>query len=112
MAMKLKELFNRMIKTATPEQEAAHTLYEELSKPEYNDRRAGFYTDDLHEDMSLVHESIFGWWNPRFLMDNRTKEAYELMDRNEQFGQFTANDVDWESLKDLDNPGWGWLVSD
>ena len=110
--MKLKELFNRMIKTATPEQEAAHTLYEELSKPEYNDRRAGFYTDDLHEDMSLVHESIFGWWKPRFLMDNRTKEAYEFMDCNEQFGQFTANDVDWESLKDMDNPGWGWLVSD
>ena len=45
-------------------------------------------------------------------MDNRTKEAYEFMDRNEQFGQFTANDVGWDSLKDLDNPGWGWLVSD
>ena len=99
--MKLRDLFCKK-KTATPEQEAARDLYDELSKPEYNDRSAGFYTDDLHDDMSLVHESIFGWWKPRFLMDHRTKEAYELMDSNEQFVQFTADDVDWDSLKDLE----------
>ena len=55
--MKLRDLFCKK-KTATPEQEAARALYDELSKPEYNDRSAGFYTDDLHDDMSLVHESI------------------------------------------------------
>ena len=41
-------------------------LYKELSKPEYNSG-SGFYTEDLGEEMSLVHESIFGWWTPDFL---------------------------------------------
>lgn len=99
--MKLKELFCKR-KTVTPKQEAALTLYSELSKPEYNDRSAGFYTEDLHEGMALVHESIYGWWKPRFLMDNRTKEAYVFMGENEHFVQFTADDVDWDSIKDLE----------
>lgn len=33
-------------------------LYKELSKPEYNSG-SGFYTEDLGEEMSLVHESIW-----------------------------------------------------
>lgn len=100
--MKIKDLFCKR-KAVTPDQEAARTLYRELSKPEYNDRRAGFYTDDKGDDMSLVHQSIYGWWKPRFLMDNRTKEAYVFMGENEHFVQFTADDVDWDSLKDLED---------
>ena len=76
-------------------------LYKELSKPEYNSG-SGFYTDDLGEEMSLVHESIFGWWKPRFLMDHRKKEAIEFMGRNQHFVQFTTADVDWDSLKGLE----------
>lgn len=101
MAMKLKELLNRIITAFIPEPSAAHALYVELSKPEYNDRSAGFYTEDRHEDMSLVHESIYGWWKPRFLMDHRAKEACEFMGRNEHFVHFTAADLDWDTSKSL-----------
>lgn len=99
--MRLKELFSK-IKTTVRKPFAAHILYKELTKPEYNNRDAGFYTDEKGDDMSLVHESFFDWWKPRFLMDHRTKEAYEFMDRYEHFVHFTAADVDWDSLKDLD----------
>ena len=76
-------------------------MYTQLMQPEFNDRTAGFYTEDLKEDMSLVHESIYGWWKPRFLIDHRSKEAFEFMDVNECFTNFSQQDVDWNSLKEL-----------
>lgn len=77
-------------------------LYIELCRPEYNQRFvSGFYTESLGEGMSVVHESILGWFKPRFLMDHRSQEAYEFMDLDECFVNFTEADVEWNSLKGL-----------
>lgn len=51
--------------------------------------------------MSLVHQSLFGWWKPRFLMDHRSEEAFEFMDLDECFVNFSETDVDLKSLKGL-----------
>lgn len=77
-------------------------LYIELSRPKYNDSyNSGFYTESLGEGMSLVHQSLWGWWKPRFLMDHRSEEAFEFMDFNECFVNFSETDVDLKSLKGL-----------
>ena len=81
-------------------------LYKELTKPDYKSG-SEFYTDDLGEGMSLIHQSICGWWKPRFLLDHRSKEASEFLDQNEIFVQFSEQDVDWESIRDVPGDAWG-----
>lgn len=77
-------------------------LYIELCLPEYNQGYiSGSYTRSLGEDMSMVHQSLFGWWKPRFLMDHRSKEAFEFMDLDECLVNFSHEDVDWDSLSSL-----------
>ncbi|MBQ9311273.1 MAG: hypothetical protein IJ222_10505 [Bacteroidales bacterium] len=102
--MKLRDLFRK--KTAAPEAASTQvmspvqSLYEELTKPEY-ESSTDFCTEDLGEDMALVKESIYGWWKPRFLLDHRSKEAIEFLDRKERFIRFSEEDVDWESIRDV-----------
>ncbi len=102
--MKLRDLFCK--KHAAPEAATPQvmspvlSLYEELSSPEYQNSR-DVEISDLGEDMTLVKESICGWWKPRFLVDNRAKVAFEFLTLNEYFVNFSADDVDWESLKSI-----------
>lgn len=77
-----------------------HELYKELTKPEFK-RGRDYYTDDLGEEMSIVHESICGWWKSRFLLDNKTQEAFEFLDMNEHFVKFSEDDVEWSTLRDV-----------
>ena len=51
--------------------------------------------------MALVKQSILGWWKPRFLLDHRTKCAYEFMDAVEELVTVTDEDIDWKSLNGL-----------
>ena len=83
-----------------------HTLYHALTKPEYQGRGDVEITD-LGEDMTLVKESICGWWKPRFLLDNKTQEAFEFLDMNEHFVKFPENDVEWSTLRDVPGDAWG-----
>lgn len=77
-----------------------HVLYKKLTKPDFK-RSRDYYTDDLGEGMSLVHESIYGWWKPRYLLDHNKQEAFEFLDRNEYFVQFSEEDVDLESIRNV-----------
>ena len=83
-----------------------HTLYHALTKPEYQGRGDVEITD-LGEDMTLVKESICGWWKPRFLLDNKTQEAFEFLDMNEHFVKFSEDDVEWSTLRDVPGDAWG-----
>ena len=83
-----------------------HELYKELTKPEFK-RGRDYYTDDLGGEMSIVHESICGWWKPRFLLDNKTQEAFEFLDMNEHFVKFSEDDVEWNTLRDVPGDAWG-----
>lgn len=55
----------------------------------------------IGEDMFLISQVIWGWWKPRFLIDNKAKCAYEFMDSDECLTTVTEDDIDWESLKNL-----------
>ena len=80
-------------------------LYKELTQPAYQ-RSNDYYTEDLGEGMSLVHESIYGWWKPRFLLDHRKQEAFEFLDRNEHFVQFSEKDVDLKSVRNVSSDAY------
>lgn len=72
-------------------------LYAELIKPRYS--RGCYEAVDRGENMTLIKESIWGWWKPRFLLDHRAKEAYVFLDENQYFANFGEEDVDLKSVK-------------
>ena len=51
--------------------------------------------------MSIINETMRGWWKPRYLLNHNTKCAYEFMDCNQNLLTVTEDDIDWESLKAL-----------
>ena len=53
------------------------------------------------EDMTLINQSIDGWWKPRFLLDHRTQSAYEFMNFNEELVTVTDADIEWNTLEKL-----------
>ena len=63
--------------------------------------RDGYCMKDLGEGMSVIEQVIWGWWKPRYLINNEKRCAYEIMDGNMYFVGFTSEDVDWDSLEKL-----------
>ncbi len=74
-------------------------LYEVLSEKDYS---YGVYKkEDLGEGMWRVDGTFGSWWKMRYLVDEVSKKAYEIMDENMYFVQFGEEDVNWESLNKL-----------
>lgn len=71
-------------------------MYMVLSSMYFN--RPGYWVSKLGEGMSVIEESIGGWWKKRYLVDNKNGRAYEIMDTYLNFVKFTKDDIDWESL--------------
>ena len=63
--------------------------------------RNGYRVSELGEGMSIIEQVIWGWWKQRYLIDNKRYRAYEIMDGNLDFVNFTTDDVDWDSIKQL-----------
>lgn len=78
----------------------AEKLYKELNTTKYQNRP--FETEDLGEDMSVVNEAIGEYWKPRYLMDHRTKCAFEFMNRDQCLVTVRSDDIDWDSLTNID----------
>lgn len=78
----------------------AEKLYEVLNVAKHDP--CAFRIENLGEGMRLINESLFGYWKPRFLLDDNAKCAYEFMDQSEILKTVTQDDIDWESLKTLD----------
>ena len=74
-------------------------LYKLLNTPKYNTHI--YETCQAGEGMAVIHECIWGWWKPRFILNHNTKCAYEFMDGDEYLVTVTENDIDWDSLKKL-----------
>lgn len=94
--MKIFDIFKKSESTHTDEQ--AKALYSQLTSPAY---QIIYRIEDIGEGMSLAEEVIMQYWKPRYLMDNNTMCAYELLNVNEKFGTVTTDDIDWDSLKGL-----------
>jgi len=74
-------------------------MYLILSESKYT--RSPYETKNLNEDMSLVYQCILGYYKPRFLMDHRTRCAYEFMDANETLTTVRDEDIRWDSVSEL-----------
>ena len=87
------------IKHAVEKQQYNKKLYEQLSSEQYH--RHPFETRDLGEQMAIIHQSIGGWWKPRYLVNHLACEAYEFMDETERLLLVSDDDIEWESLMGL-----------
>lgn len=74
-------------------------LYMVLSAMDFT--RNGYRVSELGEGMSVIEQVIWGWWKQRYLIDNKNCRAYEIMDGNMDFVNFTTDDIDWNSIKQL-----------
>ena len=79
-----------------------HELYVELKKVQHDNRPYHRITE-MGDKMEIVEEVIDNYWRERFLINNAEKTAYELMDRSLRLTFLTEKDVDWESVRTLDN---------
>lgn len=93
---KMFNIFRKAEKNNTP----AQNLYIVLKNEDLT--KSPFDTDDLGEDMTLVKESIFGWWKPVYVMDHRNKTAFRFLDSSMCLAFATTEDIDWESLEGID----------
>ena len=82
-----------------PSKSIDEKLYMVLSTMDFT--RNGYRVSELGEGMSVIEQVIWGWWKQRYLIDNKRYRAYEIMDGNMDFVNFTTDDVDWNSIKQL-----------
>lgn len=94
--MGIVDIVNKVIRRESE----AEKLYKELNTAKYQNRP--FKTEDLDEDMSIVNEVIWEYWKPRYLMDHRTKCAYEFMNREQCLVTVKLDDIDWDSFTNVD----------
>lgn len=88
----------------------AKELYVELQKPVYDQYPFSRMTD-WGEGMELVREVISDYWRQRFLINHKTKEAFELMDRGLTLTFLSKDDVDWDGVKTLPNNHNAYIFS-
>ena len=74
-------------------------LYMVLSAMDFT--RNGYRVSELGGGMSVIEQVIWGWWKQRYLIDNKNCLAYEIMDGNMDFVNFTTDDINWDSIKQL-----------
>lgn len=82
-----------------PDKSFDEKLYMVLSTLDFT--RNGYRVSELGEGISAIEQMIWGWWKQRYLIDNKNCRAYEIMDGNMDFVNFTTDDIDWDSIKQL-----------
>lgn len=92
-------IWNKQCADKVQREHNAMRLYSELSKIDFT--KYGYRTEDKGDDIYIIQQSIGGWWKQRYLIDKRRHCAYEIMDSGMNFVHFTADDIDWDSLKNL-----------
>lgn len=80
----------------------AKELYTELRKPKY-DSRPYSRMKNWGDKMEIVEEVIYDYWRERFLVNHKTKEAYELMTPDFTLTFISKDDVDWKGVEPLKN---------
>ena len=70
-----------------PDKSFDEKLYMVLSAMDFT--RNGYRVNELGEGMSVIEQVIWGWWKQHYLIDNKNCRAYEIMDGNMDFVNFT-----------------------
>ena len=73
--MNIYDKIRRMVGKETYDEK----MYKLLNTEHYTTGR--YRTSDRLEDMSLIEQTIWSWWKPRFLLDHRSQCAYEDIGR-------------------------------
>ena len=68
-------------------------LYLELRERNF-EQSVNWNLQDLGEDMFLLLNSIWGWWKPVYLIDERNKSAMRFMDCDENLLNVGDEDID------------------
>ena len=63
--------------------------------------RKGYRVSELGDGMEVIEQVIWSWWKQRYLIDNKNHRAYEVMDGDMCFVNFTTDDIDWSSIEKL-----------
>lgn len=74
-------------------------LYMVLSAMDFT--KSGYRISELGEGKSVIEQDVWGWWKQRYLIDKNNCRAYEIMNGNMDFVNFTTDDVDWNSIEQL-----------
>ena len=80
----------------------AERLYKDLWSRRDELSKGFFRTQyDKDEDVAIISEAIYGWWKQRWVVNHKTRRAFEFIDANEHLVNVTTDDIDWESLNGL-----------
>ena len=91
----LKKIFTK----DTSKMKEAEKFYRLLSRTKIDDPR--FRVHELSEGVSVIEQVINGWWKQRYMLNENTFRAYEIMDEDLNLVNFTVDDIDWQSVECL-----------
>lgn len=78
---------------------ASKVLFETLGSSVYE--RYPYERRELGEGMAVISLVMCGYWKPRYLVDERNGTAVEFMNGDTVLQTISADDIDWESLKNV-----------
>ena len=96
---KMSQVLKKFFTKDTSKVKEAEKLYRSLSKTRFD--KLHFRVHELSEGISVIEQVINGWWKQRYLFNEDTCRAYEIMDEGMTFTNFTTDDIDWNSLESL-----------
>ena len=74
-------------------------LYERLMQEEFT--RSPYQMANDQDAVTILEQTINGWWKPRYIIDHEYHKAYEFMDETEQLLTIAYGDIEWSTLKGL-----------
>lgn len=96
---KISQALKKFFTKDTSKVKEAEKLYRSLSKTRFDNLH--FRVHELSEGISVIEQVINGWWKQRYLLNEDTCRAYEIMDEERTFVNFTTDNIDWKSLESL-----------
>lgn len=92
-------IFKNIIQKDRSESEEER-LYKTLMTHAY--RTNSYRRENLGENMESISTLVIDYWKQRYLLDHDRKIAFEIMNEYQFWSHFSQNDIDWVSLKNLD----------
>lgn len=93
--MSIYKKMNRINSNKSTEEKLFEVLQSDTYKSDL------YKSEDLGEGMTVLYQSIWGWYKPRFVLNHNNKTAFEFMDSYQCLVTVTNEDIDWASLKKL-----------
>ena len=90
---------NRLLKKLASGETLEEALYKKLTEKKLSENL--YKTGELGEGMGVVYQLINGWWKPRYILNNKTKTAFEFMSRGQYLMTVKEEDIEWSTLKKL-----------